>query len=98
MNPEKESGPAGEHCSVAIVGMSGRFPGAGCVEDLWRNLRDGVESISSLSDTDLDEAGVGPRRRTDSGYVRRAALLDGIELFDASFFEMSALDAQITDP
>ena len=39
-----------------------------------------------------------PRRRLDSRYVRAAAVLEGVELFDASFFKMSARDAQITDP
>lgn len=31
---------------IAIIGMSGRFPGAKDLEDFWQNLRDGVESIS----------------------------------------------------
>jgi phthiocerol/phenolphthiocerol synthesis type-I polyketide synthase E len=98
MNAHDEGNLTAEHCSVAIIGMSGRFPGAGCVGDFWKNLRDGVESISPLSDADLDEAGVSQRRRFDPRYVRRAAVLEGIELFDAAFFEMSAREAQITDP
>ena len=87
-----------ESPSVAILGMSGRFPGAGCLEDFWRNLRDGLEAISVLSDAELDIAGVASRRRLDARYVRAAAVLEGIDLFDASFFNMSARDAQITDP
>ena len=98
MNPGKETSLAAEHGSVAIVGMAGRFPGAGCVADLWKNLRDGVESISPLSDADLDEAAVASRRRLDPHYVRRAAVLDGIELFDAAFFDIAAREAQISDP
>ena len=39
-----------------------------------------------------------PRRRLDARYVRAAAVLEGVELFDASFFKMPARDAQITDP
>ena len=31
---------------VAVIGMSGRFPGADGVEAFWRNLREGVESIT----------------------------------------------------
>ena len=34
----------------------------------------------------------------DARYVRAAAVLEGVDLFDASFFDMSARDAQITDP
>jgi len=31
---------------VAVVGMAGRFPGAANLEEFWRNLRGGVESIT----------------------------------------------------
>ena len=31
---------------IAIIGMAGRFPGADNVDAFWRNLRDGVESIT----------------------------------------------------
>ena len=65
---------------------------------LWRNLRDGLEAISVLSDSELDAAGVASRRGLDARYVRAAVVLEGVDLFDASFFEMSARDAQITDP
>jgi hypothetical protein len=43
---------------VAIIGVSGRFPGAGNVDELWQNLRDGVESIRALSAEELAGAGV----------------------------------------
>ncbi len=98
MNPKEATSCSSEQGGVAIIGMSGRFPGAGCIQDFWKNLRDGVESISVLSDADLDTAGVAPRRRLDSRYVRSAALLEGIEFFDAGFFEMAIREAQLTDP
>jgi natural product biosynthesis luciferase-like monooxygenase protein len=98
MNPVRDSNSSLEHRGVAIIGMSGRFPGAGSIREFWENLRDGVESISSLSDADLDAAGVSARRRLNPRYVRSAAVLDGIEYFDAAFFEMAAREAQITDP
>jgi acyl transferase domain-containing protein/thioesterase domain-containing protein len=43
---------------IAVVGMAGRFPGARNVKEFWRNLRDGVESISPLDDYQLQTAGV----------------------------------------
>ncbi len=45
---------------IAIVGLAGRFPGARNLDELWRNLRDGVESILPLSDAVLEAAGVPP--------------------------------------
>jgi len=43
---------------IAIIGMAGRFPGASDVDAFWRNLRDGVESISFFSDQELLDASV----------------------------------------
>lgn len=31
---------------IAVVGLAGRFPGAAGVADLWRRLRDGVDSAA----------------------------------------------------
>ena len=31
---------------IAIVGIAGRFPGARSVDEFWKNLVEGVESIS----------------------------------------------------
>jgi len=42
---------------VAIIGMAGRFPGAKNIDEFWCNLRDGVESISFLSDEELVSSG-----------------------------------------
>jgi acyl transferase domain-containing protein len=39
--------------AIAIVGMAGRFPGARGLDDFWRNLRDGVETLETFSDADL---------------------------------------------
>ena len=46
--------------SIAIIGMAGRFPGAKDLEELWANLRDGVDCIRDLTDDDLRESGLDP--------------------------------------
>jgi len=83
---------------VAIVGLAGRFPGAGDVGEFWANLRDGVESIEPLSEDQLAAAGVAPEVWSHPGYVRAAPRFEGAELFDAEFFGYSAREAQIMDP
>ena len=45
---------------IAIVGMACRFPGASEIEQFWRNLVGGVESLTLLTDDDLARAGVPP--------------------------------------
>ncbi len=83
---------------VAIVGLAGRFPGAGDVGEFWANLRDGVESIEPLSEEELAAAGVTPEVWSRPGYVRAAPRFEGAEMFDAEFFGYSAREAQIMDP
>src|SRR5262245_9941172 len=84
--------------SIAIIGMAARFPGAGDIDKYWSNLRDGVESITFLTDEQVEALGVFPQLRTDPHYVKAAAVVDGYDLFDASFFGMSHREAEITDP
>ena len=92
---------AAEHnllVGIAIVGMAGRFPGAKNIDEFWRNLRDGVESIITLSDEELLASGVNPASLNDPSYVKAAGLLDGIEMFDGPFFGFNPHEAEITDP
>ncbi|MEH1791679.1 beta-ketoacyl synthase N-terminal-like domain-containing protein [Nostoc sp.] len=83
---------------VAIVGMSGRFPGAKNVDQLWQNLCNGVESISFFTDNELVASGVDPALLNDPQYVKAGAVLQDIEMFDASFFGFSPREAEIMDP
>src|SRR5262249_44018 len=83
---------------IAVVGMAGRFPGARSTGEFWRNLRDGVESIRVLDDAELLANGVPPSEIADPAYVRSAAILDGLDQFDAGFFGFSQRDASIMDP
>jgi acyl transferase domain-containing protein/acyl carrier protein len=93
-NPEPPSGSE----SIAIVGMSGRFPKAKNLETFWGNLRDGVECISFFSERDLAAAGADPGALSDPSFVNAGGVLEDIDLFDASFFGFSARDAEIMDP
>ena len=82
---------------VAIVGMAGRFPGAGYVDELWKNLCAGVESIRQFSDAELD-ASIPTSLRNDPAYVKARGIVDGADLFDAAFFGIQPKDAAILDP
>ncbi|HZB45259.1 MAG TPA: beta-ketoacyl synthase N-terminal-like domain-containing protein, partial [Pyrinomonadaceae bacterium] len=83
---------------IAVVGMSGRFPGAKNVAEFWRNLRDGVESISFFTDEELRAAGLDEATLGDPNYVRAAGALEGIELFAAPFFGVNPREAEVLDP
>lgn len=83
---------------IAIVGMAGSFPGAADIEAFWRNIAAGVEAIRELSDEELDAAGTPHAEREQPDFVRRAAVLEDAEAFDAAFFGYSPREAQAMDP
>lgn len=83
--------------AIAVVGMAGRFPGAGNIDELWRNLCDGVESISFFTPEELGP-GIDPGLRDDPDYVRARGIIDGADQFDAAFFGISPLEARVMDP
>lgn len=83
---------------VAVIGMAGRFPGAENLEQLWVNLAAGRESIDTLSDAELDEAGVPPEVYRAAGYVRACSRLADVKRFDAELFGYSPREAALLDP
>jgi acyl transferase domain-containing protein len=83
---------------IAVIGMSGRFPGAKDIEQFWQNLCDGVESIKFFTDEELLAKGVDAGILDDPNYVKAEAVLDDIEMFDASFFGFTPREASLIDP
>lgn len=49
-HPAAKQGVIGKHApmDIAIIGLSGRFPGADNVDTFWENLRNGVNSIQKV--------------------------------------------------
>lgn len=84
--------------AIAIIGMSGRFPGANDIKKFWENLRSGVESISTFTDEELIASGIDPELLSNPEYVKSIAVLEDVDLFDASFFGFNPKEAEFTDP
>lgn len=86
---------------MAIIGMSGRMPGANDLEQFWRNLRSGTDSIGDFPDNRI--ADVEPFKQftymkdEDVSYSR-AGYLDAIDHFDYQFFGISPKEASLMDP
>ncbi|MBD0343481.1 MAG: FkbM family methyltransferase [Coleofasciculus sp. Co-bin14] len=83
---------------IAIIGMTGRFPGAKTVDELWKNLQNSVDSISFLTDEAVMASGRDPAVLNDPNFVKATAALEDVELFDASFFGFNPREAEITEP
>ncbi|WP_415835330.1 non-ribosomal peptide synthase/polyketide synthase, partial [Corallococcus soli] len=99
--PEKAPAPTLPSGAIAIIGMSGRFPGAASVEEFWKNLREGVESISRFQPEELEhQPGLPPGVELwqHPGFVPAQGVLADIDEFDPAFFDMSLREAQWTDP
>jgi len=83
--------------AVAIIGLAGRFPGASDIDQFWRNIRNGVSSVSRFSDAELEDAFANDVR-SDANFVRARPILEDVDLFDADFFGMLPREAALTDP
>ncbi|MEH2067461.1 MAG: SDR family oxidoreductase [Nostoc sp.] len=83
---------------IAIIGMTGRFPGANNIEKFWQNLVNGVESITFFTDEELIASGVDPALVSSSNYVKAKGVLEDIEMFDALFFGFTPKEAELMDP
>jgi phthiocerol/phenolphthiocerol synthesis type-I polyketide synthase E len=83
--------------AIAVIGMSGAFPGAENLDVFWRNLVEGRECIRQLRQGGLEKL----KTNLPSGgahWVNRSAVLENRGGFDAEFFGFSAFEAQLMDP
>jgi acyl transferase domain-containing protein/pimeloyl-ACP methyl ester carboxylesterase len=84
--------------AIAVIGMAGRFPGAPDVDAYWRNLISGAESIAALSKSEALAAGCDVTPPGGSKWIGAASTIEGIEEFDAEYFGISRVEAEIMDP
>lgn len=84
---------------VAVIGMAGRFAGAGDVAQYWKNLLDGVDSVSR---PDQDRAAQDDQPESgpvaDGGFVRAVGKVSDIDLFGADHFRVPPAEAITMDP
>ena len=97
-NRERAASPNGE--PIAIIGMACRFPGAEDVETFWQLLVEGRSAVSE----GVPGSGVGRVGnifRDPEGVLegcRYGAFVEDIDRFDASFFRISPVEAELLDP
>ncbi|MCG7534489.1 type I polyketide synthase [Pseudoalteromonas sp. OOF1S-7] len=88
----------GESNDIAIVGMSGLFPGARNLDEYWRNLKSGVSSISYFGKEELKQAGAPADIIDNPSFVPAYGCLQDREMFAADFFNFTPNEAMFTDP
>ena len=82
---------------IAIIGMSGRFPGADNIDQFWENLKKGVDALQHFSDEELREY-VAPELLNDPNFVKAGYILEDVDQFDANFFNIAHREAEYIDP
>ncbi|KAA6474297.1 SDR family NAD(P)-dependent oxidoreductase [Bacillus swezeyi] len=81
---------------IAIIGMSGRFPQADSVHELWDNLKHGKNCISEVPKDRWDWREV--KGDPEQAVPRWGAFLKDIDQFDPLFFHISPKEAESMDP
>ncbi|MCB2312713.1 amino acid adenylation domain-containing protein [Clostridium tagluense] len=83
----KQNGP------IAIIGMSGRFPQADSVNELWEHLSKGNDLIERVTRWDLSKY-----HSKNNTYCNHGGFLKDISKFDPLFFNISGLEATYMEP
>src|SRR5262249_17328930 len=92
--PSLESGVE----SIAVIGMSGRFPGARTVDEMWAVLEEGRDAVVRLSDLQARLRDGSRVEGMGTGRLTSLGAIDGVAEFDSLFFEISPREAQSMDP
>jgi acyl transferase domain-containing protein/acyl carrier protein len=89
-----------EGLDIAIIGVSGRYPGATNIQEFWRNLRDGKDCITEIPKDRWDHSLYYDEDKNKAGktYSKWGGFLDGVDQFDPLFFNISPREAEMMDP
>jgi len=85
---------------IAIVGLSGRYPGADDIEEYWFNLRDGKDCIVEVPQDRWDwrDYLTDDRSKTGHHYSKWGGFINGVDEFDPLFFNLPPAEAERIDP
>lgn len=82
------------HRDIAVIGMVCRVPGADHIDEFWQMLTEGREGLRELTSQELASLQI---KRTEN-YITAGGFINGIDLFDADFFDLTAREAAYMDP
>lgn len=85
---------------IAVIGLAGRYPMADNVEELWDNIKDGKDCISTIKNARWNHEKYYDKDKTkqDKTYAKWGGFLDNAECFDPLFFRISPMEAETIDP
>ncbi|MBQ4839760.1 SDR family NAD(P)-dependent oxidoreductase [Pseudoalteromonas luteoviolacea] len=85
---------------IAIIGISGKYPGADSLDELWENLKQGKDTVTEIPKTRWDHALYHqPGNRVyGKSYSKWGGFINDVDQFDPLFFNMAPKVAELTDP
>lgn len=85
---------------IAIIGMSGRFPQARNIDEMWKILAEGRTAVEEVPADRFDWRDFygDPSREKDKSNGKWMGCLPGVAEFDPLFFEISPSEAETMDP
>lgn len=85
---------------IAVIGVSGRYPGARNVEEFWENLKAGKDCIREIPKDRWDHSLYFDEDKNKSGktYCKWGGFIEDVGQFDPLFFNLSPGNAAMMDP
>jgi acyl transferase domain-containing protein/NAD(P)-dependent dehydrogenase (short-subunit alcohol dehydrogenase family)/acyl carrier protein len=85
---------------VAIIGISGRYPGADNLDKFWSNIAGGVDSISEVPEARWNSSNIfsSEQAQADKTYSKWGGFVSEVDCFDPLFFRISPREARKMDP
>ena len=84
--------------TIAVVGMSCRFPSAPSLDAYWDLIRTGARGVETLTAEELRTAGVPDRLISHPDYVPVSGRLEAPTQFDTAGLGLSETEARLMDP
>ncbi|MCP4020738.1 MAG: SDR family NAD(P)-dependent oxidoreductase, partial [Desulfobacteraceae bacterium] len=84
---------------IAVIGISGQFPKACNVHELWQNLINGRDGVDELPGHYLDQENFfHNKKQSGKTYCKWGGILQDRDCFDPLFFKISPLEAESMNP
>lgn len=89
-----------EEDDIAIIGLSGQYPGAENLDEFWENLRNGVDSITLIPRERWHYEDYYAKEKGKFGTTncKWGGFLKDVDKFDPLFFNISPNEACLMDP
>jgi polyketide synthase PksN len=81
--------------SIAIIGMSCRYPGANSIHEYWNLIKEGKDAITPIPE---NRKHLFYTKTDQKEFPQYGGFIDNVDKFDSSFFNISPREANKLDP